>query len=123
MEGFKQSEVQGLPDLGRNRYENIFTLYENENNQLFYNLKSSVNFPSEIDERFLSYYTVDTVIPWTIASYNIYGTIFLWWTITELNKISNPVAIPPVGTVIAYIKPEYISEVINQISTKNNNAK
>jgi len=86
-EGTYQSNIPGLPSLGQNRYENIFKLYENENNQLFYNLKKSITFPDNIDDRYISIFSLDRNVPWTIISYNIYGTIFLWWCITELNKI------------------------------------
>jgi hypothetical protein len=118
--GKYQTSITGLPDLGRNRYENIFKLYLNEADQFYYNLNKSVSFPAEIDEKFLSYFSLDREVPWTIISYNIYGTIFLWWTITELNRISNPVILPPTGTVIKYIKPGYIDEILSQIQIQKN---
>lgn len=119
-EGTYQSNIPGLPSLGQNRYENIFKLYENENNQLFYNLKKSITFPDNIDDRYIDVFSLDRNVPWTIISYNIYGTIFLWWCITELNKISNPVIMPKSGTVIKYIKPEYIKQIVSQISGQKN---
>ena len=117
---YKQSEILGLPILGNNRYENIFNLYVNDDDKFFYNLKKSINFPSNVDERIIDSFTLDRNVPWTIISYNIYGTIFLWWSITELNKISNPVIMPEIGTIIKYIKPSYIQELLSQINQKNN---
>ena len=112
--------ITGLPLLGNNRYENIFKLYQNENKQFFYNLKKSITFPDDIDERYIDLFSLDRNVPWTVISYNIYGTIFLWWSITELNKISNPVILPKSGTVLKYIKPQYIKQIVSQISGQNN---
>ena len=118
MEGQYQSSIENLPILGNNRYENIFKLYQTEDREYYYNLKTSITFPSDIDDLYIDTFTLDRNVPWTIISYNIYGSIFLWWCITELNKISNPVILPKTGTVIKYIKPQYIKEIITQI---NNN--
>ena len=118
MEGKYQSSIENLPILGNNRYENIFKLYQTEDKEYYYNLKTSITFPSDIDDLYIDTFTLDRNVPWTIISYNIYGSIFLWWCITELNKISNPVILPKTGTVIKYIKPQYIKEIITQI---NNN--
>lgn len=117
---YRQSEILGLPVLGNNRYENIFNIYLNDDDKFFYNLKKSITFPSNVDERIIDSFTLDRNVPWTVISYNIYGTIFLWWTITELNKISNPVIMPEIGTIIKYIKPSYIQELLSQIKQKNN---
>jgi len=116
MEGNYQRNIDGLPILGNNRYENIFKLYETENNEYFYNLKTSISFPTDIDDIYIGSFTLDRNVPWTIISYNIYGSIFLWWSITELNKISNPVIMPKSGSVIKYIKPQYIKQIVSQIN-------
>ena len=118
MEGKYQSSIENLPILGNNRYENIFKLYQTEDREYYYNLKTSITFPSDIDDLYIDSFTLDRNVPWTIISYNIYGSIFLWWCITELNKISNPVILPKTGTVIKYIKPQYIKQIVSQI---NNN--
>tara|TARA_B100000214_G_scaffold363089_1_gene328236 strand:+ start:385 stop:756 length:372 start_codon:yes stop_codon:yes gene_type:complete len=118
MEGKYQSSIENLPILGNNRYENIFKLYQTEDKEYYYNLKTSITFPSDIDDIYIDSFTLDRNVPWTIISYNIYGSIFLWWCITELNKISNPVILPKTGTVIKYIKPQYIKQIVSQI---NNN--
>lgn len=116
MEGTYQTDITGLPKLGNNRYENIFKLYVDSDDRYFYNLKRSITFPDDINEEFIGFFQIDTQVPWTIVSYNIYGTIFLWWTITELNKISNPVSLPEQGAILKYIKPQYIKQVIAQIN-------
>ena len=120
MEGKFQTQIPNLPILGNNRYENIFKLYVNENDQFCYNLKSSVTFPNDIDEEFIGFFNLDTNAPWTTISYGIYGTIFLWWMITELNNITNPIDIPKPGTIIKYIKPEYVKQIVGQINNQSN---
>ena len=116
MEGHYQQNISGLPILGNNRYENIFKLFKTENNEYYYNLKTSISFPSDIDDVYIDSFMLDRNVPWTIISYNIYGTIFLWWSITELNKISNPVIMPKSGTIIKYIRPQYIKQIVSQIN-------
>jgi hypothetical protein len=120
MEGIFQNTNNNLPNLGNNRYENIFKLYQNENNQYFYNFKRSISFPDDIDDNLISEFVLDRTVPWTIISYNIYGTIFLWWVITELNKISNPVILPKIGTILKYIKPAYIDQILSYIQVQKN---
>lgn len=116
MEGSYQSNIKNLPILGKDRYENIFKLHKTENNQWFYNLKKSITFPDDVSEDIIDTFVLDTIVPWTVISYNIYGTIFLWWTVTELNKIVNPVQLPENGKVYKYIKPSYIEQLIAQIN-------
>ena len=65
-------------------------------------------------------FNLDTNAPWTTISYGIYGTIFLWWMITELNNITNPIDIPKPGTIIKYIKPEYVKQIVGQINNQSN---
>ena len=120
MTGTYQSNIAGLPKLGNNRYENIFKLYTDEDNQYFYNLKKSITFPDDINEEFIDFFTLDVLVPWTIISYNIYGTIFLGWSITEINKISNPVILPETGTVLKYIKLQYMKQILSQINQQKN---
>ncbi len=120
MEGTFQSNITSLPKLGHNRYENIFKLYKSNDGKHFYNLKKSVIFPDDINDELIDKFVLDRTVPWTIISYNIYSTIFLWWTITELNKIANPVILPPAGTVLKYIKPKYIDEVLAKIQLQIN---
>ena len=120
MGGLYQSQIISLPNMSNNRYENIFKIYLNEDNKFIYNLKTSVSFPDDIDPAFIDTFKLDRKTSWTIISYNIYGSIFLWWMITELNKISNPVIIPVLGKNYNFIKPQYIDTVLSQINSLKN---
>tara|TARA_R100001163_G_scaffold728_15_gene1233 strand:+ start:11083 stop:11448 length:366 start_codon:yes stop_codon:yes gene_type:complete len=120
MAGLYQSQIFNLPSLSLTRYENIFKIFKDDDDNYFYNLKTSVTFPDDIDPEFIDTFKLDREVAWTIISYNIYGSIFLWWTLTELNKISNPVTIPAIGRNYDFIKPQYIETVLDQINNIKN---
>jgi|TARA_R110000751_G_scaffold306747_1_gene426096 hypothetical protein len=120
MGGLYQSQILILPSLSINRYENIFKVYNDDDDKMFYNLNTSVTFPDNIDPAFMDTFKLDRKVSWTVISYNIYGSIYLWWTITELNKISNPVIIPDIGRNYNYIKPQYIETIVDQINNLKN---
>ena len=116
MAGLYQSQIFNLPSLSLTRYENIFKIFKDDDDNYFYNLKTSVTFPDDIDPEFIDTFKLDREVAWTIISYNIYGSIFLWWTLTELNKISNPA----IGRNYDFIKPQYIETVLDQINNIKN---
>ena len=64
---------------------------------------------------FFYYYRVEGNSTWTRICFDHYGTIQLWWLICLVNKIMNPVTSPEPGTVIRILKPQYVSEVVDQI--------
>jgi len=112
----KQNDITALTPLESFRYENIFNVYKNDNNDYFYNILSKVNFPAVIDESYYDTYTVSTnSSPYTFISYRIYGTTLLWWLICAVNNIKNPVFFPQPNTQLKYLKPEYVRLVLNQI--------
>lgn len=116
--GQYQNNISALPNLNIYRYEKIFKLYQTDNNQYFYNIIQSVFLPDELDKRALFYVTVQKQQPWTTISYNVYRTIELWWLILLTNKIYNPFELPPTGTVLSIIKPEYIPDILREINSK-----
>mgnify|MGYP001429592519 CR=1 FL=1 len=121
MAGLYQNQIPSLSKLNKFRYENIFKVYiDDSNNRLIYNLNTSINFPEEISPDFFDQFTLDRKVPWTTISYNIYSTIHLWWMITELNRVSNPIIMPKPGTVYKYIKPNKVNLILNQIESLKN---
>lgn len=113
----KQNDIDGLPVLESFRYENIFNLYQNDISQYYYNILAKVNFPSDIEESFYETYVVaGNSTPWTLISYQIYGTTLLWWLVCAVNNIQNPVFFPKAGTQLKYLKPSIARSVIAQIS-------
>lgn len=111
-----QSQIKELPELSLYNYENIFLLYQTNNNQYYYNLLQSIYIDGELDQNKIFYMSVKEQLPWSIISYNAYGTTLLWWVIALVNKIYNPVISPEAGTVLKIIRPEYIPDVIREIN-------
>lgn len=104
------------------RYENIFNAYEltNENNDsyVFYNILSKVSIPSDLDDSVFQYFIVQSEMPLTSLSNDIYKSQHLWWLIMAVNNIKNPVRLIAGGSKIKIIKPEYLDNVLNSIKQK-----
>lgn len=104
------------------RYENIFNVYEltNENNDsyVFYNILSKVSIPSNLDDSIFEYFIVESEIPLTILSNDIYNTQHLWWLIMVVNNIKNPIRLIAAGSKIKIIKPEFLENILNSITQK-----
>jgi len=112
-----QNDIISLPVLESFRYENIFNVYQNNADQYYYNILAKVNFPTDIEEAYYDTFIVQTdTQSWTNISYQIYGTILLWWLVCSVNNIQNPVFFPKAGTTLKYLKPAYARAVIAQIT-------
>lgn len=116
MDGQYQNSISNLPNLGPYRYENILKVYQNSDNQYFYNLIQSLFLPEKLDPRALFYTTIQQQQPWTTISYNAYKTIELWWLILLTNNLYNPFELPAAGSVIKLIKPQYIPGILKDIN-------
>lgn len=114
--GQYQNSIPALNQLNNNRYERIFKMFTTDNNQYYYNLIQSIYLPNNIDDSKVYYLTVKQNIPWTMISFNAYGSIELWWLIMLTNKIYNPLVNPANGQVLKIIKPEYIPVILNEIT-------
>ena len=115
--GNYQDQIQALPTISKSRYENIFKIYTTQNNQYYYNLLQSIYIAVDrIDPRALYQYTVKQNLPWSIISFNVYGTIDLWWLIALVNQINNPIRSLDAGTVLNIIRPEYLNKVLDEIN-------
>ena len=117
--GTSQNQVEELNNLNSNLYENIFnvSLLDNDGKDLyFYNILDKVIFPDDISDEYIDEVTINTDKPWTTLSYELYGTIQLWWVIFSLNK-PEYIFKAQAGTTYKFIKPGFVGAVINQIST------
>jgi hypothetical protein len=116
--GTSQSQVDELDNLNSNLYENIFNvnLIDGDIKDFyFYNILNKVVFPDDISDEYITDVVLNTDKPWTTLSYELYGTIQLWWVIVLLN---NPDYIfkAQAGTTYKFIKHRYINAVLQQIS-------
>lgn len=115
--GLKQNEVNELTSLSTTLYQNIFNvnlLEEDGNNFYFYNLLNKVVFPDNISDEAISEITPMSDKPWTMLSYELYGTIQLWWVVYLLNK-PDYIFKAQANTPYKFIKPSVISTVLEQI--------
>jgi hypothetical protein len=115
------NQISQLPQIQTLRYENIFKVYKKTKDGkdfYFYNINNKIILPTNVDEVYLQTLELDRTLPWTILSYNIYGTIYLWYILYILNKSNNnkPDFHARAGSTIAYIKPEFISSVVKSIN-------
>lgn len=120
--GVYRSDVQVLPAISENSYENIFRVYATENtnqsNQVYFNLLNSVYLPNPLTPN--TYYTItlNRSTPWTVISFDEYRTMDLWWLIALANNIFNPTTMPPAGTTLRIIKPQFVSIILDSINTQ-----
>lgn len=115
--GTKQNSVEELGTLSNELYENIFNvnLSDNESGDFYYyNLLNKVIFPDDISDDFLSEITLHNDKPWTMLSYELYGTIQLWWTVYLLNK-PEYIFKAQANQIYKYIKPGAINTILEQI--------
>ena len=112
------ADIEELVSLSSHAYEQIFTVFKDDEFYA-YNLLKTVNIPSNLHEDVFYYATVVGTQTWTQLSYTFYGTIRLWWFICLVNKIMNPVILPESGTVLRIIKPEYVNDILDQISAQS----
>lgn len=116
-----QSNILDLPALELERYENIFKVYDVEKDPntfyYFYNILKKIEIPSVLDNNIVGELDLDRNLPWTILSYKLYGTQYLWWLLFLLNKPKN-IFYAESGQSIKYILPDYISNVVDSIQTQ-----
>lgn len=114
--GKKQNEIADLVDLSRNLYENLFNVNLIEGtNMYFYNILNKVIFPEDISDEFIDEITLMSDKPWTMLSFQLYGTINLWWVVYLLNK-PDYIFKAQANTTYKFIKSNYITNVLSQIT-------
>jgi len=115
--GEKRNTVTDLETISLELYENIFkvNLLENKDkNFYFYNTLNKVIFPDNLDGSVYREVAVQADTPWTTLSFNLYGTINLWWVVYLINK-PKYIFLAKGGTTIKYITPSAITSILNSI--------
>ena len=116
--GVTRNQVKQLEGLSRNLYENIFNvgLVNNDGKSFYtYNLLNKVIFPETLDSNIIAEITLTSDKPWTMLSFQLYGTIELWWIVYLLNK-PDYIFKAKANTPYKYIKSDFISNVLQQIT-------
>ena len=120
--GAYQNQINDLQSISNERYENIFKIYNVDvmsSNYRFYNILNKVTIPDDIDESIIGTINLNVKVPWTILSYKLYRTQFLWWLIFLLNKPKN-IFYADSGIEYKYILPENINSVLDAIESQLN---
>lgn len=120
-DGLYQNQISNLPSISRERYENIFKLYNTPtssgNTTYFYNILNKIQIPPDIDNSILGTITPSSNMPWTTLSNKLYGSIFLWWIIFLINKPEDIFTVKA-GVTYKYILPEYLDSIIANIHSQ-----
>jgi hypothetical protein len=90
----------------------IFNQYETSEGIPFYLLSKSIHFP-ENDNSLYKYVYVSENVPWTILSYQLYGTLNYWWVLSSLNK--NQPFYAKKGYTIKFIDKSTLEEILSYI--------
>lgn len=112
----KRSQATELGLISDEFYENIFSVYKIDKHFIL-NIMKKVTLPNgSIDEEYIYYKVINYSAPWTNISFSEYGSIKLWWLVCVMNNITNPVYNVPSGSVLKFLKPEYVSAVLQVIN-------
>lgn len=95
-------------------YQSIFETYISSENIPFKLLNKRVIFPDDLSLPLYAFKTITSNTPWTVLSYQLYGTIDYWWILCALNK-NNNIYYAQDGTTVVYVKAEYIPFIENNI--------
>ena len=109
-----QNKITDLPTLEDTRYENVVKLAKSDK-FFFYNIIKKISIPEDLQSDIYFEYRVNSNMPWTTLSNEIYGTQDLWWLICLTNRILNPIDNPELGSVYKIIKPDYINVILQEI--------
>lgn len=115
----KQNDLTDVSyQLAPQNYENIFSVYTDEDNYYYYNLLRVINFPQDLDTSYYSTYTTITNDTWPTISWKFYKTVKLWWVICSVNQIINPIDQPVAGTSLKILNLNVVRNLLNTIKTE-----
>jgi hypothetical protein len=114
----KQNDIKDLPNLDIENYENIFNVYQDENDVYFYNLLNKIVFPDNLPVSYFIQYVTNQGDTYPYISYKTLGSPNLWWVIALANNIDNPTALPEPGTVLRVPSIGVVQTILEQISTR-----
>jgi nucleoid-associated protein YgaU len=110
-----QNDINNLPNLPQSRYENIFSVYQDENKYYFYNLLQTVVIPDNLPANYYTTYKVTYGDTLPYISYKVYGRTDLWWLIAKINNIINPTVSLEPATTFKILVPNIVSTILAQI--------
>lgn len=117
MPGQYRNSIAELNPIPGEAYENIFKMYKT-GDYYFYNILNTITFPTQINKDSYDKYIVQGDMLWTTLSYDVYGTINLWWLIALINGIDDPTQIAKAGTELKVLKTGLVGQLLQSIQTQ-----
>ena len=113
----KQNDINdtSVNKLKAQNIENLFNVYTDEDQNYFYNILKTINFPDDLNPFLFYYYDTETKDTWPLIAWKAYKDVKLWWVICAVNNIQNPVAQPVAGTRIKLLTSDVVREILNEI--------
>lgn len=112
----KQNDIPNISvKLTPQNYENIFNVYVGEDDEYYYNLLRTVNFPVDINPTTYSEYLTTHNDTWPLIAWKFYKNIKLWWVICAVNQIQNPVLPPPTGVKLKILSVNIVRNLLNNL--------
>jgi hypothetical protein len=112
----KITDINNNLEITPNNYENIFNVYNDENDFYYFNLLRKVDFPEDLDPDIFDYYKAEPDDFYATIAYKFYKDIKLFWVICASNQIDDPTTAPEPGTVLKIIKPIYLRDILTKIN-------
>lgn len=112
----KQNDLNDITyQLAPQNYENIFSVFTDDDNNYYYNLLRTINFPVNLDPNSYTQYIVLTNDTWPLIAWKQYRDVRLWWVICAANQITNPLDLPVPGTSVKIINALVLRSLLNTI--------
>jgi len=112
-----QNDIRELKRLHDENMENIFHIYQDNDDRYFYNLLQTIHFPQDLPASYFQGYNITYGDTWPYISYKVYGNIKLWWVLMLANNIINPIEQPEPGTTIRVPTINVVNEILTQLVT------
>ena len=97
---------------------NLYNKVENGVDSYYYNINRTVIINTDkIPVSYYETYVVNENDTWTGISYNVFGTIELWWLILKFNNINNPIELPETGTTLKIPKTNLTKQIMKAIQS------
>ena len=110
----KHNQIDELPKINVENFENIFNVYKDKDGMYFYNLLQTIVLP-ELTSNLYDDYIIKHGDSWPYISFKTLNNTNLWWAILLANGIINPTSMPKPGTSIKIPVMEVVKEILLQM--------
>lgn len=95
--------------------ENIFNIYEDDKQNLKYNLNQTLYL--NVNPENLKSYTLDHEMFWPLISYKIYNTTHLAWLLMKVNNVPAKYIFSSLraGATVKYLDADIVKSIVQQM--------